>query len=127
MGLHPSQFEITDYYLFEFENSLQFKVIERDWNVIHEKIASGKAHEISESDTEFLAACTKGANSKILVEQYNNDIKAKPRAYSFKQSFMTYLYRNLIHNIAPYSPLVSEDEWMKNPLEEIYKEKKDCW
>ena len=123
MGLHPSQFEITDYYLFEFENSLQFKVIERDWNVIHKKIASGKAHEISESDTEFLAACTKGANSKILVEQYNNDIKAKPRAYSFKSSYMTYLYRNMIHNIAPYSSLISEDEWMKNPLEELYKEK----
>ena len=29
----------------------------------------------------------------------------------------------MIHNIAPYSPLISEDEWMKNPLEEIYKEK----
>ena len=123
LGVHPSNFEITDYYLLEFENSLQYKVIERDWNIIHRKIVSGKAHEISESDTEFLAACTKGANSNVLVEQYNSDIKAKPRAYSFKSSFMTYIYRNLIHNIAPYSPLVSEEEWMKNPLEEIYKEK----
>ncbi len=123
MGVHPSNFEITDYDLFEFENSLQYKVIERDWNIIHKKIVSGKAHEISESDTEFLAACTKGADSKALTEQYGTTIKAKPRAYSFKSSFMTYLYRNLIHNIAPYSPLISEDEWMKNPLEEIYKEK----
>ena len=123
MGVHPSQFEITDYYLLEFENSLQYKVIERDWNIIHKKIASGRAYEISESDTEFLAACTKGANGKVLVEQYGSDIKAKPRAYSFKSSYMTYLYRNMIHNIAPYSPLISEDEWMKNPLEEIYKEK----
>jgi len=123
LGVHPSNFEITDYDLFEFENSLQYRVIERDWNIIHNKIVKGKAHEISESDTEFLAACTKGADSKVLTEQYNSTIKAKPRAYSFKQSFMTYLYRNLIHNIAPYSPLVSEDEWMKNPLEEIYKEK----
>ena len=123
LGIHPSNFEIVDYNLFEFENSLQYKVIERDWNIIHDKILNGKAHEISESDTEFLAACTKGADSKVLIEQYNSAIKAKPRAYSFKQSFMTYLYRNMIHNIAPYSPLVSEDEWMKNPLEEIYKEK----
>lgn len=123
LGIHPSNFEITDYSLFEFENSLQYKVIERDWNIIHDKIVKGKAHEISESDTEFLAACTKGADSKVLTEQYNSMIKAKPRAYSFKQSFMTYLYRNMIHNIAPYSPLISEDEWMKNPLEEIYKEK----
>ncbi|MCR5349352.1 MAG: hypothetical protein K6E20_00010 [Acholeplasmatales bacterium] len=123
MGIHPSNFEITDYYLLEFENSLQYRVIERDWNIIHNKIVKGKAHEISESDTEFLAACTKGANSKVLVEQYNSDIKAKPRAYSFKSFFMTYIYRNMIHNLSPYSPLVSEDEWMKNPLEEIYKEK----
>lgn len=122
-GVHPSNFEITNYYLLEFENSLQYKVIERDWNIIHDKIVKGVAHEISESDTEFLAACTKGANSSKLVDQYNTSIKAKPRAYSFKSFFMTYIYRNMIHNIAPYSPLISEDEWMKNPLEEIYKEK----
>lgn len=123
LGIHPSNFEIVNYDLFEFENSLQYKVIERDWNIIHQKIVDGRAHEISESDTEFLAACTKGADSKGLTEQYNNEQKAKPRAYSFKQSFMTYIFRNLIHEIAPYSSLVSEDEWMKNPLEEIYKEK----
>ena len=122
-GVHPSRFEITDYLLLEFKNSLEYKVIERDWNIIHKKIVEGNAHEISESDTEFLAACTKGANSSVLVNQYKLGIKAKPRAYSFKTSFMTYLYRNMVHNIAPYSPLISEDEWMKNPLEEIYKEK----
>lgn len=123
LGMHPSNFEITDYYLLEFENSLQYKVIERDWNIIHDKIVKGKAHEISESDTEFLAACTKGANSKVLVEQYKSNIKAKPRAYSFKSFFMTYIYRYMIHNLSPYSPLVSIDEWMKKPLEEIYKDK----
>lgn len=122
-GVHPSNFEITDYYLLEFENSLQYKVIERDWSIIHEKIISGKAHEISESDTEFLAACTKGTNSKVLIDQYHSTIKAKPRAYSFKAFFMTYIYRHMIHALSPYSPLISEDEWMKNPLEEIYKEK----
>lgn len=122
-GVHPSQFEITDYSLFEFENSLQAKVIERDWNIIHDKIVDGRAHEISESDTEFLAACTKGAKGTDTVEQYNSNILAKPRAYSFKGSFMTYIYRNYVHHIAPYTPTVSEEEWMNNPLEEIYKEK----
>lgn len=122
-GVSASDFEITDYCLFQFEHSLQYKIIERDWNIIHDKISKGKAHEISESDTEFLAACTKGANSSVLVEQYKSNIKAKPRAYSFKTFFMTYLYRNLVHNISPYSPIVSEDEWMKNPLQEIYKDK----
>lgn len=123
LGLKPSEYEILDYDLFEFEHSIQYKVIERDWNIIHEKIAAGKAHEISESDTEFLAACTKGANSSVLVEQYNSQILAKPRAYSFKSSFMTHLVRERLHKIAPYNPSISEEEWMKNPLEEIYKEK----
>ena len=122
-GIHPSNFEIINYYLFEFEKSIQYKVIERDWNIIHNKILNGEAHLISESDTEFLAACTKGVDSSCLVEQYNSSIKAKRRAYSFKTSFMTYLYRSIIHEIAPYSSLISEDEWMKNPLEEVYKEK----
>lgn len=122
-GVHPSKFEITDIDIFEFEKSLEAKVIERDWNIIHNKIVKGKAHEISESDTEFLAACTKGADSSEVTEQYNSSIKAKRRAYSFKGSFMTYIYRTYIHNIAPYTPTISEDEWMKNPLEEIYKEK----
>ena len=121
-GIHPSNFEIINYYLFEFEKSIQYKVIERDWNIIHNKILNGEAHLISESDTEFLAACTKGVDSSCLVEQYNSSIKAKRRAYSFKTSFMTYLYRSIIHEIAPYSSLISEDEWMKNPLEEVYKE-----
>lgn len=122
-GLHPSNFEITDYDLFEFEKSKECKIIERDWNIIHDKIVAGEAHLISESDTELLAACTKGADSSVLTEQYNSDVPAKPRAYSFKSSFMTYLYRNLMHEIAPYVPSVSDDEWMKNPLEEIYKDR----
>lgn len=122
-GVHPANFEITDWDIFEFENSLEAKVIERDWNIIHNKIVKGRAHEISESDTEFLAACTKGAKGTDTVEQYKSSIPAKPRAYSFKGSYMTYVYRHYVHNSAPYSPSVSEDEWMKNPLEEIYKEK----
>lgn len=122
-GLSPSEYKITNYDLFEFEHSVQYQIIKRDWEIIHKKIVNGKAHEISESDTTFLAACTKGANSKVLINQPKSDIKAKPRAYSFKNGFMTRLYRELIHAIAPYVSFVSDDEWMKNPLEELYKEK----
>ena len=122
-GVHPKNYEITNTDLFEFEKSPEAKIIERDWNIIHNKIVNGKAHEISESDTEFLAACTKGTNSKDVTEQYGSDIKAKRRAYSFKSSFMTYIYRTYIHGLAPYLSTVSDDEWTKKPLEEIYKEK----
>lgn len=123
-GLNPSSFKIVNYDLFEFEKSAEFRIIKRDWETIHKKIVEGKAHEISESDTMFLAACTKGATSKNLTCQPNNPkIKAKPRAFSFKNSFMTRIYRELIHAIAPYSSFISDDEWMENPLETIYKEK----
>lgn len=122
-GLNPTNFEITNYDLFEFENSIQYKTIKRDWEIIHSKIVDGKAHEISESDTTFLAACTKGANSTILTSQPRSSELAKPRAYSFKNSFMTRLYRELIHSAAPYVSFISDDEWMRNPLEEVYKEK----
>ena len=122
-GKPQSDLEITAWNLFEFEDSLEYKVIKRDWEIIHQKILDGKAHEISESDTTFLAACTKGADSTITRKQPNSKILAKPRAYSFKNSFVTRLYREAIHNIAPYVSFVSDDEWMKNPLEEIYKDR----
>ena len=122
-GVPATDYTITNYDLFEFEQSVQFQVIKRDWETIHQKILEGKAHEISESDTVFLAACTKGANSSILTTQPNSSLPAKPRAYSFKNSFMTRLYRQLIHDMAPYVSFISDEEWMNNPLEEIYKEK----
>lgn len=90
---------------------------------IHQKILAGITYEISKSDTEFLAACTQGADSSVLTEQYNSSIKAKPRTDSFKSSFMKDLYRQVIREIATYSSMISEDEWMKNPLKKIYKEK----
>jgi DNA mismatch repair protein MutH len=67
--------------------------IKKDWSIISEKIRSGNAHNISESDTLYLGACTKAANSKIRTIQ-KNGIKAKPRAYSYKTKFIKYLLRN---------------------------------
>lgn len=122
-GKPKTDFKLEAWDLFEFENSLEYKIIKRDWEIIHKKITEGKAHEISESDTTFLAACTKGVNATAIRKQPHSDIPAKQRAYSFKNSFMTRLYRRLIHELAPYVSFISEDEWMKDPLEEVYKEK----
>ncbi len=73
-------------------------IIKNDWQIIHDLIVAGKAHELSESLTNYLGACTKGANSSILVNQPNSNIKAKPRAYSLKGSYITYLIRNSLFN-----------------------------
>lgn len=40
------------------------KIIIDDYNQINEKIKQGKAHELSEGDTMYLGACTKGATAK---------------------------------------------------------------
>ena len=40
------------------------KIIINDYNMINEKIKQGKAHELSEGDTMYLGACTKGATAK---------------------------------------------------------------
>ncbi|MBE6361428.1 MAG: DNA mismatch repair protein, partial [Treponema bryantii] len=38
--------------------------IKQDWNTIVQKIKNGKAHEISEGDTLYLGACTKGSTAE---------------------------------------------------------------
>lgn len=88
-------------FMIMFDHFLDFEqedlvIIKRDWEIIHNKILLGKAHEISEADTMYLGACTKGVNRKSLREQYNSDILAKQRAYSLKTSYMTQLLRNKI-------------------------------
>lgn len=70
--------------------------IKNDWQIIQDYIAQGKAHEISEGLTNYLAACTKGANRNSIRRQPCSDIPAKQRAYSLKASYMTELLRNYI-------------------------------
>ncbi|MCT4584936.1 MAG: Sau3AI family type II restriction endonuclease [Peptostreptococcaceae bacterium] len=80
--------------LFEFPKE-DIKIIKDDWVKIINKIKDGKAHELSEGDTLYLGACTKGAGgNKDLRKQPCCDIKAKQRAFSLKQSYMTHILRN---------------------------------
>lgn len=75
------------------------KIIQQDYKKIITKIKEGKAHELSEGDTMYLGACTKGANStKSNVPQdfYAPDVKARKRAFCFKQSYMTYILNKYI-------------------------------
>ena len=72
------------------------KIIEHDFNVIKDKICAGKAHELSEGDTLYLGAATKAATSEDRREQPFSDELAKPRAFAFKNSYMTYVLNNYI-------------------------------
>lgn len=98
------------------------KIIESDYKIISDKIISGKAHELSESDTMYLGACTKGSTaSKSLQSQYyNENIKAKRRAFSLKQGYMTFILNKYIFNdIDTYEPIVDEGNVSKERFEEI--------
>jgi DNA mismatch repair protein MutH len=86
------------------------KVIKQDYEVIINKIKEGKAHELSESDTMYLGAATKSSSSKNRRKQPFSDIEAKPRAFSFKSSYMTYVLNNYIMNgKTTYEPIIKAD------------------
>ncbi len=86
------EFVITNELLFSFPED-DLKIIKNDWETIIEKIKQGKAHELSEADTMYLGACTKGANSNSVRKQPFSDIMAKQRAFCLKTSYMTQLVR----------------------------------
>lgn len=92
---------ITDVLLFKYPDE-DLKIILDDWNKIHKKILDGKAHEISEGDTLYLGACTKGHAGDNLKTQPYSDILAKQRAYCLKQPYMTQLVNQYVgKQIAP--------------------------
>lgn len=72
------------------------KIIKHDFEVIVDKILKGKAHELSESDTLYLGAAPKASSSKDRKKQPRSNILAKPRAFAFKNSYMTYVLNNYI-------------------------------
>lgn len=64
-------------------------IIKEDWELIAHKVKTGRAHELSEGDTFYLGACTKGSTAKkSLRNQPFSDISAKQRAFSLKVSYI---------------------------------------
>ena len=93
------------------------RIIEQDYKAITDKIMAGKAHELSESDTMYLGACTKGATAaKSTVKQYyNDDILARKRAFCYKNSYMTSVLNDyIINDIDTYEPIIKNKEELEN-------------
>lgn len=103
-------FIITNQLLLNLSNSKDLKQIKEDWNYIIKKIREGKAHELSEADTMYLGACTKGTNASALREQPFSNIKAKQRAFCFKLSYMTQLVKEHIGNRKECESVLKEKE-----------------
>ncbi len=86
-------------------------IIENDYKVISRKILDGKAEELSESDTFYLGACTKGATaeSSIVPQFYPPHTPAKRRAFCYKNSYMTFVLNEYIINGAEECESVIKD------------------
>ena len=101
-GLIPNQtmedYIIEKIFLYEwFEEDMA--VILEDYQKITDKIKNGRAHELSESDGNYLSTCTKGAGKgKDLRQQPFSHELAKQRAWELKSSYMTYLINHKIFN-----------------------------
>lgn len=123
--LHNAGYDILDY-LIKLVDEWNFpltdlEVIKKDWELISKKIAAGKAHELSEGDTFYLGACTKGANALSTRKQPFSEIPAKQRAYSFKQGYVNHIIASISNEkTGVYGKLIkSVDIAKKQTIEEV--------
>lgn len=116
-----SQYKILKSHLHTYPED-DLEVIKKDWEIIVKKIKEGRAHELSEADTNYLGACTKGASKASLRSQPFNNELAMQRAFSLKQSYMTALIRQLFtkKDLVQFS---SSSELKEKSIEEILHEK----
>ena len=69
-----------------------------DYEKIIGKIKAGQAHNLSEGDTMYLGACTKGKNNRDVREQPFSDIPARRRAFSLKPAYMRTLLDQIVQS-----------------------------
>jgi DNA mismatch repair endonuclease MutH len=86
-GVDPRDFHVKIVRLWDFPEE-DLEIIRQDWETIVAKVRAGRAHELSEGDTLYLAACTKASKATDRRRQPRADVLAKPRAYSLKASYM---------------------------------------
>ncbi|EIT87264.1 LLAKR2I restriction enzyme [Fictibacillus macauensis ZFHKF-1] len=107
--------------LFTYPES-DLEIIKQDWKTIISKIKNGLAHEISEGDTNYLGACTKGTNKSSVRPQPFSETLAMQRAFSLKQSYMTAVLRKHINKEELVS-FATTAELKKKSLNDLLAEK----
>ena len=123
--LYQADYNILDFIIKLVDEwnfpSTDLEIIKKDWETIKQKIAEGKAHELSEGDTFYLGACTKGANASTVRQQPFSDILAKQRAYSFKQGYVNHIIASIAgESREVYGKLIpSLNEARNQTIEEI--------
>lgn len=85
----PQRKFVLDPILWSFPE-VDLEIIRKDWDKIQQKIMDGAAHELSEGDTFYLAACRKGSggvSEKLRSQPFSHEL-AKSRAFSLKPSYV---------------------------------------
>lgn len=86
------------------------KIIKHDYELIVSKIRAGKAHELSEGDTLYLGAAPKASTARDRRKQPFSVELAKPRAFAFKNSYMTYVLNTyIVPGKETYESIVSSE------------------
>ncbi len=114
-----TEYRIDKAILFSFPEE-DLIIIEQDWERIMDKVRKGLAHEISEGDTLYLAACTKGANATTVRQQPFSNILAKQRAYSLKSSYMTQILNKFIFGEQENERIIKDWQQLVNHSFEEY-------
>ena len=125
--LHDRDLNLLDYIIKLVDGwkypSEDLKIIKNDWETINQKIKEGKAHQLSEGDTFYLGACTKGSTAlKSFRDQPFNEEKAKQRAYSLKQGYVNHIIANIAQEeTAVYGKIIERPEVLEQvrSIEEI--------
>ncbi len=98
------------------------QVIKKDWLTIRQKVLDGEAHLLSEGDTMYLGAATKGANKHSTRPQPFSDEMARQRAFSLKRSYVDYIAEEIWlrqHGMAPSGDVVAEQSFYERLLEKL--------
>ena len=97
--LYQANYDLLDYVIKLVDAwkypTTDLEIIKKDWRLIKQKIEDGKAHELSEGDTFYLGACTKGANASSMRNQPFSNVPAKQRAYSLKQGYVNHIIASI--------------------------------
>ena len=91
-GEDPRNYKVSNVNIVQYTNA-EIAQIRDDWNFVKNKVANGKAHEISGGDTLFLEAATTGGKNQKYVAQPFSDELAHPRRFALKPAFVTTLLK----------------------------------
>jgi DNA mismatch repair protein MutH len=92
------------------------EIIQRDWEIIHDKVREGKAQDISCTDTYYLEATTSGSG-KFKSQPYSNE-PAKERSFALKASYVTAAMLETAKYVRGLEPILGEHD-LPNDLENI--------